>query len=36
MGIGKTGQYGHPDVLAAGTKTIQMALKGSSSARRTA
>ena len=27
MSIGKTGQYGHPDVLAAETKTIQMALK---------
>ncbi|WP_422001846.1 HpcH/HpaI aldolase family protein [Reyranella sp.] len=27
MSIGKTGQYGHPDVLAAETKTIQTALK---------
>jgi hypothetical protein len=27
MSIGKTGQYSHPEVLAAETKTIQMALK---------
>jgi len=27
MSIGKTGQYGHPDVLAAETTTIQTALK---------
>jgi 2-keto-3-deoxy-L-rhamnonate aldolase RhmA len=27
MSIGKTGQYGHPDVLAAETKTIQTALR---------
>ena len=27
MSIGKTGQYGHPDVLAAETRTIQTALK---------
>ncbi len=27
MSIGKTGQYGHPDVVAAETKTIQTALK---------
>ena len=27
MSIGKTGQYGHPDVLAAETETIQTALK---------
>ena len=27
MSIGKTGQYSHPDVLAAETKTIQTALK---------
>ena len=27
MSIGKTGQYGHPDVLAAETKTIETALK---------
>ncbi len=27
MSIGKTGQYGHPDVLAAESKTIQTALK---------
>jgi 2-keto-3-deoxy-L-rhamnonate aldolase RhmA len=27
MSIGKTGQYGHPDVLAAETKTIQTAPK---------
>ena len=27
MSIGKTGQYGDPEVLAAETKTIEMALK---------
>src|SRR4029077_479311 len=27
MSIGKTGQYGHPDVLAAETRNIQTALK---------